>query len=71
MPAASKPPTAPPPSPAALKVLALVGWYAIVALMYWRGDLGVQATLGCFGGPLGFVLGFKVSDWLRAILIKR
>lgn len=67
------PPARPPvpPSPTAAKVAALIGWYVLICLLLWRAEISAKEAIIAGGGPLGVVLGFRVSDWLRAIVLKR
>lgn len=69
MPPAKDPP--PPASPTAVKVAALVGWYVLVVMLLWRGEISPEKALVAGGVPLGFVLGLKVSELIRALVLKR
>jgi len=57
------PPKDPPPVPAAWKILALLAWFLLLALMIALDKVTGQMALIAGGTPLGVVLGFRVSDF--------
>ena len=66
------PPAQPPqPQPAVVKAVALIGWYVLILLLVVRGEITWDKAFVAAGAPLGLVMGFRVGDWLRALLIKR
>jgi len=60
-----------PQTPAAVKAVAMIGWYCLVGLLLWRGEINADKALVAGGAPLGLVMGFRVGELLRAILVKR